>query len=249
MKAVTFNLRVDTAYDERNRFQFRKGLILDKIEAEAPDWLGVQECTIPMADFLRKHLADYLFLGVGRGADFGDENNMLGLRRDAWEPVAYDTFWLSPTPFVPGSRYAEQSDCPRVCVHALLRSLKTGGLYHVYNTHLDHVSDQARALGAEAIRKRMEDDLAKWPAPVLLMGDMNASPDSLPIRRFLDAGLRDEAEGISNTWHDYLRRPDTPRIDYILTRAFPAAKVSVWRDELHGLPLSDHYPVCAEYAL
>ena len=249
MKALTFNLRTDTGYDKTMRFQFRKGLILDKLEAELPDWVGVQECKPDMADFLRRHLPMYTFLGCGRGARFDDENNMLGFLKDRWEPVAYDTFWLSPEPHTPGSRYAEQSDCPRVCVHELLLDRQSGRLYHVYNTHLDHVSDEARRLGAEAILKRMAQDLSEWDAPVLLMGDMNAAPGSAPIQAFEAAGLREDTKDIPNTWHDYLRRPKEPRIDYILTRGLPVPKVEAWKDELHGVPISDHYPVCAEYDL
>ena len=247
MKALTFNLRVDTGYDGTMRFQFRKGLILDKLETELPDWVGVQECTPSMARFLREHLPMYAFMGVGRDKDLGGENNMLGYLRDKWDLLAYDTFWLSPEPHTPGSRYPEQSDCPRVCVHELLVSKETGKMYHVYNTHLDHVSDEARRLGAGAILDRMARDLSDWDAPALVMGDMNAAPDSLPIQAFKAAGLKDETDGIGNTWHDYLKRPDEPQIDFILTRGFPPSRVEVWRDQLHGVPLSDHYPVCAVF--
>ena len=249
MKVVSFNLRVDTSYDKRDRFQFRKGLILDKLEAERPDWIGFQECGEAMADFLRRHLTDYMWLGCGRGPDFDGENNMLGFLRSRWEPIACDTFWLSPTPHVPGSRYEEQSPCPRVCTHALLRDMEKGGLYHFYNTHLDHESDSARVLGAQAILKRIDRDLQDWVCPVLLMGDMNAFPDSPPIEAFRQWGFRDDTDGIPNTFHDYLRRPDVPRIDYILTKDFPAAQTQPWKDTLHELPLSDHYPVCAQYSL
>ena len=43
MKIVTFNLRCDNNGDGENRWQFRKGIVLDKIEAEAPDVIGFQE--------------------------------------------------------------------------------------------------------------------------------------------------------------------------------------------------------------
>ena len=40
MKSVTFNLRCDVTIDLGNSFVHRKGMILDKIEAEAPDILA-----------------------------------------------------------------------------------------------------------------------------------------------------------------------------------------------------------------
>lgn len=36
MKVVTFNLRCDTPNDGENRWEFRKGLVLDKLDAENP---------------------------------------------------------------------------------------------------------------------------------------------------------------------------------------------------------------------
>lgn len=45
MKIATFNVRTDTPVDGENRWQFRKGLILDKLTAEQPDVIGFQETT------------------------------------------------------------------------------------------------------------------------------------------------------------------------------------------------------------
>ena len=36
MKIVTFNLRCDNNGDAENRWEFRKGIVLDRLEAEAP---------------------------------------------------------------------------------------------------------------------------------------------------------------------------------------------------------------------
>ena len=43
MKVVTFNLRCDTPHDEENRWEFRKGLVLDKLDAEKPDLAGQKQ--------------------------------------------------------------------------------------------------------------------------------------------------------------------------------------------------------------
>lgn len=161
MKIVTFNLRCDNDYDAENRWQFRKGLVLDKLDAEKPDAVGFQEVTPAMGDFLKRWMSEYLFVGCGRDADYGGENNMVGIRRDRFELMSLETFWLSDTPDVPGSRYENQSECPRVCTHVILRTLDANRLFHLYNTHLDHVSDEARVLGARALMEHMKRDLAK----------------------------------------------------------------------------------------
>ena len=249
MKVVTFNLRCDAPNDGENRWEFRKGLVLDKLDAEKPDLAGFQEAQPQMSAFLKRYLTDYLFVGCARGAHYDGENNMIAIRRDRFELLSLETFWLSPTPDVPGSRYANQSSCPRVCTHVMLRALEMNERFHYYNTHLDHVSDEARVLGAQAIMGRMREDLARYDLPVILSGDMNAAPDSGAIAAFLtdpEIRLTNQTPDFPASWHDYGRQMDEPQIDYIFTRGFAAEKAPVaWTDRPFGKFLSDHTPLCA----
>ena len=105
MKVVTYHLRCDNDYDQEKRWQFRKGLVLDQLTEEAADVIGFQEVKPGMADFLKRYLPAYHFVGCGRNADYSGENNMIGYRADRYELMELQTFWLSPTPDVPGSRY------------------------------------------------------------------------------------------------------------------------------------------------
>ena len=98
MKIATFNVRTDTPVDGENRWQFRKGLILDKLTAEQPDVIGFQETTPVMADFIKKYMPAYWFVGCGRNADYLGENNMIGFKPDKYELIELETFWLSETP-------------------------------------------------------------------------------------------------------------------------------------------------------
>lgn len=249
IKVTTFNLRCDTTTDEQMRFQFRKGLILDKLEQEKPDLIGFQECTVDMAAFLRRHLVDYLCVGNGRNADYGGENNMIAIRKDRYELMQLETFWLSETPDIPGSRYAEQSDCPRICTHVVLRAWDGGKPFHFYNTHLDHVSTLARVLGAQALVKRIVEDQEHAPYPVILTGDMNAFPADEPITVLHgtdDFPLTDLTENIPNSYHGYGKKPHLERIDYLFVHGFRQASPTLaWTDCLHGIYLSDHYPLTA----
>jgi endonuclease/exonuclease/phosphatase family metal-dependent hydrolase len=93
MKIVTFNLRTDVKVDGENRFQFRKGIILDKLTREAPDVVGFQEVAPAMAQFLSRYLdREYTFVGCGRKADFSCESCKIAFRRDKYELLALDTF-------------------------------------------------------------------------------------------------------------------------------------------------------------
>ncbi len=249
MKVLTFNLRNDNDYDAENRWQYRKGLVLDKLAGEAPDIAGFQEVTPPMADFLKRFLPEYIFVGCGRERDYSGENNMVAIRRDRYELMQLETFWLSPTPDVPGSRYANQSSCPRVCTHVVLRPLDGRPMFHFYNTHLDHESDEARVLGARAILDHMASDLERLPLPVVLTGDMNAAPDSAPIRTLLSderVRLTNQTPDFPASYHDYGRRMFEPQIDYVFTQGFRAvAAPEAWGRTEFGKYLSDHNALCA----
>ena len=248
MKIVTFNLRCESSADGVNMFSYRKGLILDKLEREAPDIVGFQECRPQMQAFLQSHLRGYRMFGRQRGGN-GSESNPIAFREDRFEMIGLETRWLSPTPFEPGSRFAEQSDCPRVFTHMQLRPLAGGSPLHVINTHLDHISPEARLLGARQLIRHMLDALADRPWPLLLMGDFNAFPDEPCVRELLAQPLLqlvDQTDGIGTTYHGY-GTVDQPRIDYILSRDFDRVlPVKLWTDEANGIYLSDHYPVLAQ---
>ncbi len=249
IKVVTFNLRCDVFADGNNRWQRRKGMILDKLTEEAPDLVGFQECQPHMGDFLRRYLTEYLFVGCGRSADYSGENNMIGIRRDRFELMALETFWLSPTPDEPGSRYEDQSDCPRICTNALLRTLDSNRLLRFYNTHLDHVSESARVLGAQAIMGRIREHLrGQETMPVLLTGDMNTTPGSPALMCFTqddELPLRDQTPGLPS-FHAYGKRCPAMQIDFILSRGFvPVRPAAAWDEKPYGFCLSDHDALCA----
>ena len=247
-KIVTFNLRTDVKRDGENRFAFRKGIILDKIAAEVPDVIGFQEVAQAMAQFLARYLEkEYTLVGCGRKADFSCESCKIAFRKDKFELMFLETFWLSDTPYVPGSRFECASEYPRVCTHVILRPLDGGTPFHVYNTHLDHISDEARTLGAKTIMNHMADDLEKWDYPVALMGDMNAYPDSGAISAFLndpEVELINQTPDFRASYHGF-GQVDDPQIDYIFTRGFkPAADPVAWGMTPYGKYLSDHNALC-----
>ena len=107
MKIVTFNIRCALSGDGINSFYHRAGSVLEKIDREKPDVIGFQEVRPEIFDFLRKYLTDYMLVGCGRGADYEGEHNPVAFRKDKFELIGLETEWLSPTPFVPGSRYDE----------------------------------------------------------------------------------------------------------------------------------------------
>ena len=247
IKTASYNLRMENHHDGKNMFTYRTPLIKDVIRRESPDIVGFQEVLPHMLDWLIKTFPEYVVVGCGRGSDYTDEANPVMFKKDLFNFLGYDMFWLSETPNIPGSRYAEQSPCPRICVVITLKHKDSPHPFRFYNTHLDHESDTARKLGMTAILKRMEEDKKRLDVPHILVGDMNAYPNSETIRYIRECKTRDFidlTEAISGTYHGYGKVAD--KIDYIFSDAGTKyADARAWTDEVGGVYLSDHYPVSA----
>lgn len=250
IKAVTFNLRVATRYDLQNYFFNRTPLILKTIRKENPDILCFQEANDEMLGWLRVNLTDYTVVGTGREKNLNGEANPIAFRKELFTLFSLDQFWLSPTPTVPGSRYEEQSDCPRICMVATLKYQEgsENRLMRVYNTHLDHVSQKARLLGIESILERIGNDNDRVRLPMILTGDFNATPDEECIQRvgaFTKVMLTDVTKDIPTSFHEYGRLRENNKIDYIFTDAQKCDETLAWTATENEIWLSDHYPIHA----
>lgn len=250
LSVCSFNLRMENPNDGINSFPFRAPFIAETLKQNAPDVIGFQEVRPHMRRWLEETLTDYTILGTGREADFTDEANVIAYRTEKFLAMSMDTFWLSDTPYVPGSRFSvDQSICPRICTCAVLLVRDTATRVRVYNTHLDHEGSVARVAGIELILGRIAQDDARYPdVPVVLTGDFNAEPDDF-VAKVIDMnplGLKDTTAGIPVTFHSYHPDENSIKIDYIYTDApWQEASVRALTECREGVYLSDHYPVIA----
>ncbi len=248
MKIVTFNLRCGWNEDGINEFRARFGFIVEKIVNEAPDVICFQEVTERNLPFLERALPEYAFIYNGRNADHRGEGLATAYRSERLSLVSHDAFWTSDTPYVPGSRFPDQSFCPRVCQHLQLRRKDDGFIFRVYNVHMDHISEDARVHQAQFLVPFIEADSKAFPHPLLLMGDFNTTREkaSYPLYR---AALTDLTEGIGGTFHGYGKSDPVYQIDFMFgSGEFAAAPYRAyrWDDCSNGIYLSDHYPVCVD---
>lgn len=252
IKIVTFNLRCVWDGDGINCFPNRAGGIVDKINTEKPEVIGFQEGTEKNISFLKKALVDYDIFFNQRDKDFGGEGLAIAVRKETVSLLALDFFWLSETPYTPGSRYAIQSPCPRVTQTAILKRNSDNMLFRVYNNHLDHESDEARILGIKQVMDRVTLDREKFDLPLFILGDFNAEPGSKTIEfcdTYADTKIVDTTAHIKESFHAFGRLENPIKIDYIYTDAKTAetvTEVTPWTEERKGVYLSDHYPICAE---
>ncbi|MBE6740659.1 MAG: endonuclease/exonuclease/phosphatase family protein [Ruminococcaceae bacterium] len=254
---VCFNVRISKADDGINSFVHRSGAMLAKLKKENPDIIGFQEVLPDCADFLMNNMPEYYFIYNRRNEDLTGEGLMVAIKKDLFYILGADYFWLSETPNIPATRFADQSGCPRITQCITIQDKKTAKIYRIYNTHLDHIGDVARIKGIKCLLESAAKCNVTAPAPIFLMGDFNALPDSETItycNKYKEIPITDLTEDIPFTFHNFGKfLPDKAvKIDYIYTnKEFLKNKVSaeIWDDEKDGIFLSDHYPVVVKILL
>lgn len=247
-KIVTWNLRSIYIGDGINGFIHRAGLICHKILNEMPDVISFQEIIEDTYPVMQRMLPEYLFVGHFREANYGGEGVFTAIRKDAIEVLGSEVIWLSPTPYIAGSRFETQSICPRICLMTQLRHKKTGKIFRVFNLHLDHESEDARVDGIKCALNFVDEYNNKAEYPLFIMGDFNATPDSEAVGICKSRKeLVDITGHIENTRHDF--GTAKIKIDYIFISDIlkkSVIKTEAWKDVIEGIYLSDHYPICTE---
>jgi endonuclease/exonuclease/phosphatase family metal-dependent hydrolase len=250
---MSYNIRYDTASDGVNQWSNRKDRVAALIRRNRPDLVGLQEALRTQLDDLLARLPDYDVYGVGRddGKTKG-EYSALFVRRTRFEVRASDTFWLSETPAVAGSK-GWDALLPRVATWARLHDRTTGREFLFLNTHFDHRGVQARSQSAAAIKAHLTTVHAATPLPIVMTGDLNVEPTSEAFLALTAGGLLRDARPTGNTQPTSLGfEASSARvsiIDYVLHNAgFTADSFKVITDHDGRYFPSDHLPVVARMA-
>ncbi len=250
MLVMTFNLRFATPLDGPNEWQYRRDLVVEVIQRRGPDLLATQEGTVPMLRFLEAALTEYRPLTAHRRVDETCQYPTIFYRAGGFQVLHSAEFWLSQTPEAHRS-LSWGSAFPRLATYGLFKEEGRAESFYFINTHLDHVSAEARLQGARMIR----DFFAPLGRPLILAGDFNEPPES-PVYRELvrDAGpwldtwrsLHPPGEE-ATTQHQFDGAPRGARIDWILaTPEFRVRRVDIVCDNQDNRYPSDHFPYEAE---
>ena len=253
LRVMTFNLRYASATGP-NSWPERRPVMRDCIRAAAPDVIGTQEGLYAQLKELAADLPEYEWLGTGRDGGSRGEFMAIFYRKERFEPLAFDHFWLSDTPDVIGSASWGNTN-KRMATWVLLKDRRTSRELYVWNTHLDHAVQVAREKGAALIRRRME--ALGTTLPIVLLGDFNATAgankayDTLIEGQFLTDAWKVAAQrrgDVVKSFHNF--RGPTPgddRIDWILTRGqVSIAAVEILTFNRGGQYPSDHFPIVAD---
>lgn len=160
---------------------------------EQIDIAGFQELTSPWRIWFRQEL-DSAYGFVGKPTRDTGEGGYIAYRKDKYEPVKHDVFWLyDGAPSTP-AKY-EESMFDRMCYWALFRVKASGEYFLFMDTHLDHTGGTAKQAQVivdqiPIISEHLKSTYGIKSLPVMLVGDMNSRPDS-EAYRILTSTLRD----------------------------------------------------------
>ena len=184
VKVMTYNIRLDTPNDSVNQWPKRTHKVYALIKKYDPDLIGLQEVLHHQLTDLLQNLPAYSYIGVGRddGKTKGEYSCIL-YKKDRFSALNQNTFWLSETPNVPGSKSWDAA-ITRVASWGTFKDLKSNKQFLMINTHFDHIGKEARKNSA-ALLKQKASEIAK-DFPLIITGDFNCTREETPYATIMD---------------------------------------------------------------
>lgn len=256
LKIMTYNIRLDIESDGENDWTHRKDFFLSQIQYYNPDIFGVQEAKPNQVTDISNSLVAYSSVGIGREGVGKGEASTIYFKKEQFDVLQESTFWLSQTPDTISMGW--DAACHRVCTYVLFKEKRTKKLFWVFNTHLDHMGEEARTNGIELILSKIK-VLNTKNFPVIFMGDFNSEPTEQRIinlkKEMLDSREVSQQKpfGPTGTFNGFKHNePVTKRIDYIFISKDGSIKVLKYATLSDSIDLkypSDHFPVLVEISI
>ncbi len=247
LKVMSCNVRCIAPTDlGKKSWFYRADLIVKGIQNNQPGVIGFQEVTKWQYEYLCETLGVFDSVITYRDDAFNSEGCPIFYRSDIYTLIDKGSFWLSETPEVMSKDWG--AACYRICSYAILKDNATETEFVVFNTHLDHVSDEARINGIQVVLDKIKEF---GGLPAVLMGDLNAEEDSETYRsateNFLDVKYQTENTMTSCTYQDWGKQLDRECIDYVMISktGFKVNSYRVVTDTYDGVYSSDHFPLVA----
>ena len=273
IKAVSWNIRLDTPNDAELAWPHRAGNVIRQLQQQQPDIVGLQEVMLHQLVRIESAMPGFQRIGVGRddGKNAGEFSPLL-IRSSRFAIKDSGTFWFHPS-WVPDitptgteqigdeliGKAGWDAALPRICSWALLEDKHSGKELRLLNLHLDHQGAEARRESVQLIAAKIRHWQQASNAPVVIIGDFNpAAGDgllaqlktSLPqYQDALELTAKPQGPGYSFIpWRG--TEADAVRLDFMLLRGdqFKVPAAGIIAD---GPPTrnSDHLALWAELVL
>ena len=248
---MSCNVRCLTPLDlGKKSWFYRADLLVSDIAAQNPGIIGFQEAT----QWQYRYLVDVL-QGYDSVIDYRDQS----IASEGC-PIFYSTalytlkdkgsFWLSETPDVMSKDWGAAHY--RICSYVILTEKASGKDFVVFNTHLDHVSDEARIKGIAVVLEK----IAQFGGlPAVIMGDFNALEGSetynSATQYFLDAQYAAAETMDGHTYQNWGNPDKFKRLDYFMISktGWVAQKYAIVQPVHDGVYASDHCPIVLQMIL
>ncbi|UGU15081.1 endonuclease/exonuclease/phosphatase family protein [Sinomicrobium kalidii] len=258
LTVFSYNIRYANPGDGINTWEHRREWLAESISFFEGDIVGAQEVLHSQLKDLLSLLPEYAYVGVARddGRTKGEFSPIL-YRKDRFELLQNETFWLSDTPEKVGS-VGWDAALPRIVTWAKFRDRNTGKIFFFFNTHFDHKGEQARRESAKLIASKVKKIAGNLPA--FITGDFNSTPDSEAY------GVMDADEDIFNTsekaeksygpdftFNGWKINPD-PEKHHVIDYIFFKGNIKIYKHHVLDIQrgerfASDHYPVIVKAKL
>lgn len=252
IKVMSYNIQTGTHYQPDTPQKIAK--LLDEWNV---DIFGTQELHMPQVQLFAQELSDYDWFGVGRdnGKTLG-ETSVIFYRTEKYELLEQNSFWLSETPEVPGSKSWGTSDT-RIVTWGKFLIKSVNKVFFVFNTHYDHISSLARSESSKLLRLKIREiaDLN----PIIITGDFNCSTGSDPYNILIEGHPNDlelydsekisitDPFGPSGSYNGFNNDFPTRRIDFVFINQYlQTIDCGIISEKPDGEFISDHFPVFVE---
>ena len=272
----TYNLRYKNSSDTDagNGWNTRRTYLINLVNFQQPDLLGVQEALPAQMTDMRNGLTEYGSIGVGRNdGNNSGEYSAIFYRKETMVLLDNGDFWLSDTPYKPSKGFPSKGGSTsyyRICSWGKFFHKPSGTVIYHFNTHMD-LDETNRQQSYYLIKQKIE-EIASKTAPVIVTGDYNAVQTEDSYKLFLNSGFlydsytRAKQKFVTNgtcpgfNANNYSTAGgDYRRIDHIfVTRAFNVDHFAVLNPcyystsgtaSYHLRAFSDHSPVFAKLSL
>ena len=248
---MSSNLRCINPGDKGKRSWFyRADLLVKNIEKYQPSVIGFQEATKWQYNYMKDCLVGFDSVYEFRDTAVNTESCPVFYRTDMYKLIDKGSFWLSETPEKMSKDWG--AACYRICSYVILETLDTKEQFVVFNTHLDHVSDEARIKGIGVVLDKIKQF---GSLPSIIMGDFNATEDSVTYENvtkdFLDAKYQTENTMSGCTYQNFGQELERECIDYFMISktGIKVNEYKIVQDLYDGVYPSDHFPILMKFTL